>query len=371
MIKVLHVISDTNIGGAGILLCNLLVSADRTRFDTVAVTPRGSLLVPKIQGLGVRVIEIDRGADHSADLLAVPALCHILRAEKPHILHTHSALYARLAGLFCRVPVSVNTRHCADANARTSLPLRLTAGGLERTLGSHTIATANYVKDVLAARGVPKERIHIIHNGSHPLPVIPEEQKSAVRRELGLADSDFAVGMVARLAEGKGHDTFLRAAKLCLQKAPHFRFLIVGDGDQATALRKLAQDLGISHRVIFTGFRADVAPIMNILHLNVNCSEHSETSSLSLSEGMSVGTVPVVSNCGGNAYMAGFGENGAVFPIGDAKALSDIILSLERDRPHLALLSQKCRARFYEHFTAKAMTKQVESLYEQLLKDKF
>ena len=106
---------------------------------------------------------------------------------------------------------------------------------------------------------------------------------------------------------------------------------------------------------------------MNILHLNVNCSEQSETSSLSLSEGMSVGAVPVVSNCGGNSYMAGFGESGMIFPIGDAAALANIILVLEKNRIELEELSRKCIERFQQHLTAAEMTRQVEALYDRLL----
>ena len=369
MIKVVHVISDTGIGGAGVLLCNLLACADTTRFEIAVVLPRGSLLVPRIHALGFRTIEIAHGADHSADLCAIPELCRVVHAEKPQILHTHSALYARLTGLFCHVPVSINTRHCADMEEkRISLPKRLAISGLERTLGCHTIATADYVKDVLTARGIPSKKITVIRNGSRALPALSEQQKAAARQELGLSSSDFIVGMVARLEEGKGHDTFLHAAKLSIQQNENIRFLIVGGGSRETSLRALATELGVSDRVIFTGFLSDVAPIMNILDINVNCSERSETSSLSLSEGMSVGVVPVVSNCGGNAYMTGFGENGVLFPVGDAKTLAESILALERDRDRLSVLSEKCRARFYDQFTAEAMTRRVETLYCSLLK---
>lgn len=368
MVKVLHVISDTGIGGAGVLLCNLLSCLDRKRFEVTVVVPRGSLLASRIRSLGIAVIEISHGADRSADLRAFPALCRIVRVVRPHIIHTHSALYARLAGCFCLVPVSINTRHCADMSERPSLLTRLSTGGVERIIGGHTIATADYVKDVLVARGVPTDTIHIIHNGSQPCRRLSEAEKVDVRRKLGLSKNDFAVGMVARLEGGKGHETLLHAAKICAEQASDIRFVIVGDGSRAEELRALAADLGLEKHVIFTGFCIDVAPVMNILHLNVNCSERSETSSLSLSEGMSVGAVPVVSNCGGNSYMAGFGESGAVFPVGDAAALADMILTLAKDRVRLSELSQKCCDRFHQHLTAAAMTRQVEALYDSLLK---
>lgn len=370
MIKVLHVISDTGIGGAGTHLCNLLSCIDRSRFDISVCLPKNSLLIPRLCALGIPIIETQHGADRSADPLAIPELMRILRCQKPQILHTHSALYARLAGFLCRPPISVNTRHCADTEAKPTPLERLTVGCLARVLGNHTVATADYVKDFLTARNVPHARVHIIHNGACPLPAFSEEKNQALRRELGLSDRHFTVGMVARLAVGKGHETFIHAASRCSKSSPHIRFLIVGDGERANALRALVHRLGLDGCVIFTGFRADVAPIMNILHLNVNCSERSETSSLSLSEGMSLGVVPVVSDCGGNAYMAGFGENGAVFPVGDAAALADTVLSLERDRPRLAALSQRCRNRFERDFTASGMTRKLELLYEQLMESK-
>lgn len=368
MVKVIHVISDTGIGGAGVLLCHLLAEADRNRFDLAVVLPKNSKLYPRIRALGIPAFEIPYGADRSADLRAVPMLCRLLRAQKPHILHTHSALYARLAGLFCRVPFSVNTRHCADMEERPSPLLRPFIASLERLLNSFTVATADYVADIAEARGVARKSIRVIHNGSRPLAALPAEQKAAVRRKYGLSASDFVVGIVARLENGKGHDTFLRAAELCVKKDPHIRFIIVGDGSRATALHALANGLGLANRVIFTGFVADVTPIMNILDLNVNCSERSETSSLSLSEGMSIGVVPVVSRCGGNPFMAGNGENGVIFPVGDAAALSRAILELARDPDRLASLSEKCRERFQQYFTAEAMTRRVETLYRELLK---
>ena len=40
MIKVLHILSDTNVGGAGRLMVNYLHNFDRTKFDIRVVLPR-------------------------------------------------------------------------------------------------------------------------------------------------------------------------------------------------------------------------------------------------------------------------------------------------------------------------------------------
>ena len=58
MIKICHIISDTNIGGAGILLLNLLSGLDRRRFSVSVILPRESLLKKRLLSLsGVTVYE--------------------------------------------------------------------------------------------------------------------------------------------------------------------------------------------------------------------------------------------------------------------------------------------------------------------------
>ena len=367
MIKVLHVISDSNIGGAGVLLCNLLTCTDRRQFDLSVALPKDSALIPRIEALGAPIIPLKHGADRSADPRAIPELISILRRVRPHVLHTHSALYARIAGKLCGGSVAVNTRHCADQDERPSVKTRL-ASCLESCLNTHTIATADYVKDILSARGLDPRRITVIHNGSLTVPRLSSEARNALAREIGIDRSRLIVGIVARLAEGKGHETFLRAAALCLAEKEDMEFLVVGDGEKREGLHHMARALGIADKIRFLGFRADVGHVLNLLDVNVNCSERSETSSLSLSEGMSLGAVPVVTDCGGNPFMTGFGACGAVFPVGDAEALADLLISLSRDRKRLADLSTACRLRFTEHFTAEAMTVKTEALYHSLLK---
>ena len=67
MIRVMNVISDTNIGGAGRVLLNYLRYAGRERFETLVALPRGSLLKVPLEEAGGRVLEVDGIADRSFD----------------------------------------------------------------------------------------------------------------------------------------------------------------------------------------------------------------------------------------------------------------------------------------------------------------
>ena len=67
---------------------------------------------------------------------------------------------------------------------------------------------------------------------------------------------------------------------------------------------------------------------------------------------------------GGNPYMITDGVNGLLVPEKDAPAMAEAICRLEEDRALLGRLSEGARRLYGEKFTAKAMTQQLEALYE-------
>ena len=70
-IKVMHVLTDTNIGGAGTLLYNTICCGDSERFDYVVVLPKGGRLIERFVPLACRVITVDCGQDRSAEWGAI------------------------------------------------------------------------------------------------------------------------------------------------------------------------------------------------------------------------------------------------------------------------------------------------------------
>ena len=112
MIRVLNIISDTNIGGAGRVLINYLQYADRAQFDTAVALPRGSLLKAPLEELNTTVYEVDGIADRSYDKGDVKLLQELIARVDPDIVHTHGALSGRIAARRCGKKV-VYTRHSA------------------------------------------------------------------------------------------------------------------------------------------------------------------------------------------------------------------------------------------------------------------
>ena len=362
--KILHVLSDTNIGGAGMLLLNCLRHFDRSSFDIKVVLPRDAELIERVEGLGYDVISMKYGRDTSYEKEATRELCEIFKAEKPDIVHTHSSFSARIAARKCHVPLIFQTHHCAvmPSRLKTVFPIKQLLGMLNNYYSDRVIATAQAAADILQMQGTKKEKISVILNGSEPLRRISEEEKKALRDSLKLTEKNFVFAIVARLEKVKDHRTFIMAAAECSKVHPNMRFIIAGDGSLKKSLEALAVDIGVSDKIIFTGFCRDVAPYMNIADVNVNCSM-SETSCLAISEGMSIGLPTLASDCDGNRAMVTDGENGLIFERENSEMLATAMITLAENEMLRRKMSARSKEIFEEKYTAYVMTRQLEELY--------
>ena len=369
--RVVEVISDRNVGGAGVLLTNRL--KHRTKdIETIVALPKGSKLTKKIRETGTRTVEISGCNDCSLDVLAIPELVLLFKAQKPDIVNSHGCLSARIAAKLTGVPTVIYTRHCCFplGKAYSLKPVRALTHAGSLLLCDKVIAVSPAVKKDLIDMGISSSQIQVIVNGAEPLRRLRGNERAAKRRELSIADSEIVVGIFARLEVCKDHETLLRAARILCNGCGEYRFLIVGTGGTEARLKSLCSELGLAERVIFTGFVEDIAPLMNITDVNVNCSVATETSSLALSEGMSLGIPSVVSDFGGNPYMVRNGVNGLVYPKGNAEGLARAIRRLAYDDALYSKLSENSLRRFYAELNAKRMANETNAFYRNLYLEK-
>jgi glycosyltransferase involved in cell wall biosynthesis len=369
MIKVVEVISDTNIGGAGILLLSRLEQSERNRFKTTVILPKGSKLCERLNALKIDYIELDGCAEKSLEIFAIPKLYKEIRRLRPHILNSHACLSARVAGKLAKVPVLIQTRHSSFPLSKiyNYRSVRVFTNAVSRLLSDKIIAVAHIVERDLCKMGVDKDRIRVIINGARPLKRSSESEGMRLRESLNIPREATVVGICARLEKCKDHRTFLRAAAILSKSERDYRFLIVGEGSERQNLVSFARRLGIADKVIFTGFCANVSEYMSIFDINVNCSVGTETSSLALSEGMSLGIPAIASDYGGNPYMVKNSVNGFLYPQRNAAALAKRILLLE-DKKLYHKLASGARNRFDRELNCARMTRLTENLYIELLK---
>ena len=369
MIKVVEVISDTNIGGAGVLLLNRLKNTDKGVFDTTVIVPNGSQLMTRFLEIGAKVITMNGGRDRSFDIKSLKSCCNIIDTISPDIVNAHGSLSSRIAAKKCRVPVRIYTRHCVYPlnQIYKSACVRSVFGKTSEILSDSIIAVAHSAKEDLVRMGAPEDKIRVIINGAEPLKKTSIHEQKELKSKLGIDEGKTVVCICARLEPCKDHECFLRAARILCDILDDYRFLIIGKGSLENELRKRSKELELEGKVIFTGFVKNVAPFMSISDINVNCSIGTETSSLALSEGMSIGLPCVVSDYGGNPYMVRNGENGYVYTAGDH---FDLARKIIRSKNNFLELSKGSIKRFSEELNAKKMTEETQNLYLELYKEK-
>ena len=357
-------------GGAGKLLLNLSECIDKSKFEFIYTLPNNSLLHSKLEKQG-RVFVFKGPGDKSFSIRSIFSLYRIIKINAPDIIHTHSAFSARIAARICGIPKShiVYTKHCVfDCKNNISSIFRVFLNKVsDHIFTGKIIAVAEAAKhELLRMRCTPK-KITVIINGSLHQKQTTAEEKEALKKHLGISECDFVIGIIARLEEYKDHKTFLKAAQFLLEENKNFKFLLIGNGSKREDLEKYAMELGIADHVIFTGYIEDVYRYLNILDLNVNCSIGTETSSLSISEGLSIGIPAIVSDFGGNPNMVINGATGMVYPQKNAYELYKIIYSLKRTPNVLKKMQKNAELDFQKRFSAKNMATQYEELYIKML----
>ena len=358
MIKVTHILTDSNIGGAGILLSNLLAETDKSRFISEVLLPRGAALSSRLRRLGVRYEEIDIMPDRSFSVGDFFSLLRRFKKDRPDILHTHGALTARLAGKCAGVPICMLTRHC-------DTPLKMPSF-IYNASADFTVATSRSLYENLLAYGVPKDRLSLIKNGSAEQKGTDKARAFELKKALSIPDDAFCVGCVGRLEKIKGQSLLLHAAREILARESGFFFVFVGGGSEEKELRALAHSLGIESFVLFLGHKENIGELLSLFDVLVNCSLGSETSSLAISEAMSLSIPIVASDISGNADMIENGVSGLLFERGNSSALAEALFTLFYDENLKKCLGRGARERYEKEFTVSLMAKKYESVYLSL-----
>ena len=367
MIKVLHIISDTNIGGAGNHLLNYLRSYDHAKIEVAVAMPRGGMLMERILPLGINVYQLDCLRDKSFDLPAIRALSRLIREHDPDIVHTHGALSGRIAGKRCGKHV-VFTRHSGFSLNPffTRGPGKAFFRIINERYADRIIATSSACRDDMINCGVSESKIDLILNGSPPIAKYSDQERARLRSEYGFAPDDFLAGIVARIEPYKGQMFVVEAARILKDAGQKVKIIIAGTGSYEDEAKNCAKEFGLGDMVVFTGFLQDVAPLFNMLDVQINAS-YVETSSLSLLEGMSIGLPAIASNDSGNPWIIQDGLNGLLFDSRDSKSLADCIIRL-RSSPELASMLAKGALEIYNSkFTCERFARDTEATYTKTM----
>jgi glycosyltransferase involved in cell wall biosynthesis len=363
-LRVQFVVTSLPIGGAEILLRDLVQRLDRTAFvpEVVCLKEPGELgdEMSQIAPTHARLL---RG---KWDIGVVVRLMRLFREQRTDVVITIGAgdkmFWGRLAGKLAGVPVICSALHS------TGWPDGI--GRLNRCLTPLTdafIACAqNHAEYLRNQERLPSAKIAMIPNGVDTDRFRPNHTcRQRLRSELGIPRECPVVGIVAALRPEKNHSQFLAAASIVLQRYPQAHFVIVGDGPERPLIEQTAKELQLTERVHLLGRRGDTALLL--AGMNIFClTSRNEANPVSILEALACG-VPVVSpDVGSVRETVQHGQTGLLTEAMNAASTAEAILDLLGSSARSQALGLAGRQLVRNSWSIEGMVRGYEQLMESL-----
>ena len=386
-IRVLRVIARLNMGGPAIHVTNLAAGLETRGYHTTLVA--GSLawgedsMAFLAERLGVSVVsvpEIQREISVLHDLRSVRRIASIIREERPHILHTHTAkagAIARAAALLAadaRPPVVLHTFHGHVLKGYFKPGRTAVFREVERSLARASdvlVAVSPEVRDDLVELGVaPREKFAVVRLG---IPLAERLDDATAERDYrrlyGISPGAFVVGWVGRMTGVKATGAVLEIVRATRDRGVDAVLCMVGDGPDRDRLEQLARDLGVARECFFAGYQSEIAGFYRLFDAFVLPSVN-EGTPVSAIEALASGTPVVANRVGGVPDVVRDGEDGFLVEAGDVEGAARRLADLAADPALRARLGASGRARVLERYSVARLVDDVDRLYRALLESK-
>ena len=372
MIRVTHVITGLQLGGAELMLHRLVRSLDRERFECRVVSltsdgPVGRLLAE----LDVEVHSLG-GRRDVLDARVIPRMARDLERWRPNVVQTwmyHANLAGGVAARLRRIPVAWNLRQTPPDAAFTgrSTMLAVRAGTiLSRVVPTRVVCCSAAVALAHRELGYPGHLLEVVPNGYDTDLLHPDPgARSDVRRELGIPPEAALVGLIARYHPQKGHADFLQAARQVDTSLRRVDFLLAGEGvtsDNSDLMRTVEQS-ELVDRAHLLGPRLDVARLTASLDVAVSASTFGEGFPNAIAEAMAC-SVPVVATSLAATRELGQ-DHVSTVPAGDSARLATAINSILARPPSQSSLA-RARRRIVDEYGMSRVAERYGSVYDGL-----
>jgi glycosyltransferase involved in cell wall biosynthesis len=380
-IKVCHIITMLELGGAQRNTLFTVGNLDRDKFVPVLISGRGGLLDREAKGIsGLKTYFIDeltRPVSPMKDLISIFKIYKVLRVEKPDIVHTHSSkagITGRIAAFLARIPVVIHTYHgfgFNDFQNMFSKMIYILAEKFANPLTTRFIAVTNedITKGIKYGLGGSR-KYSLIRSGIDTSKYFtPKHDKGLIKKELGIPSLENIVTTIGPFKPQKNLRDFIKACAVTLQSFPETCFIIVGDGEERQLIEELIAQLKLSEKVKLLGWRQDIDRILAVSDIFV-LSSLWEGLPRSVLEAMCSG-VPVVANAvDGVKEIISEGVTGFLIEPRNIKMLSDKIVYLLKNPGVAKDMGNKARESISRQYDINYMLKQQEELYTELMEKK-
>lgn len=266
-VRILQVVGGLGRGGPQSLLLNLMrhIDRDRFKFDFLVQEREPAAHDDEVEALGATIYRVP---GHKNFIAYGARMRRVMRGYD--VVHSHVYAYSGLivhwasqVGIRRRI-VHVHTHRRADDNP--SLARRTYLGMMRRLIRSR--ATTLMACSAAAARSLfgsawdTCRRCHILPNAIDLSAFTSPANGDALRSELGIPQGVRTIGQVGRFVEEKNHRFTIEVFAELVRARRDVHLVLVGEGPERPAIKRLVRERQLQDRVHFTGLRTDVPALM-------------------------------------------------------------------------------------------------------------
>ena len=338
---------------------------DKSRYDVSLVSlRRKDLSEETLDTLGVDISYLHRSKFDPATFFD---LLKIVDRKKVDVLHLHgygATTFGRAVAAYRGLPAVLHEH----ANLTDTPWFQKAADKALEPFTDVAIAVSESTAEfVVKARQVRADRVKVVYLGA-PLDEFARErsadERTAIRRELGIHPEEIVMGTVTRLHDSKGNDYLVDAARTVVDQRPNAKFFLFGEGPLLEPLQQQAARLGLGDRFVFGGFVKDVAAVLAAFDVSVFPSLW-EGTPLTVFETMAAGKPIVATDADGLLDVLTDETDALIVPKRDAGALAAKIVRLIDNPAERARLAANARTTSAEYDIA-SFVRKMEKLYDLL-----
>jgi len=375
--KVLIALTSSEVGGAPKVVYDLLNHVgkkgqvtSKKEFEFIVAAPKGPF-VKKFRGLGYKVypVPLDR-----IGIRGFIGLLRVANKEKVDLINSHgkgAGIYARKVGVLMGIPV-IQTFHGLHYDYRNPLK-RFLYLWLERFLTPMARFVVNVSKSQ-EKEGIrlgifQKDKSKVVVNGIDSGEIgVQRSGNRGFRKKLGIEEKDFAVAMVARFDEVKGHMRFINLIPSLVEAVPNLKIVFAGGGKGEKDMRQLARKFGVSDSTIFLGERKDIPKILQAVDAVVLPSYH-EGLPISVLEASATGLPVIGSDVVGIKDTIRDGETGILADFDNPKAVVGSFKKLAKSPTLRRRMGERGRDFVEKEFSMEKFVDSTLRVYQQALRE--
>jgi glycosyltransferase involved in cell wall biosynthesis len=368
--NILYLHETSKIAGAENSLLQLAKNLDIARFKPFFALPEDGPLADALRrcGIDVELVGFPKIRAGSGVIAATTAIRRLIAGKSIALVHSNSIrtnLYGAAAARLSGVPVVWHERNLITTE-------KLDPDMVLAFLPDAIVCNSRAIARRFEKSGALPAKVQVIYNGVDTKAFNPSVSGKALRDRFGIGADEIVIGIASRFNPDKGHETFLRAAKLIARNQARVRFLIVGgavfasDAGREKTLRDLALDLGIDDRVVFTGLIQEMAEAYAAMDIVVLASD-AEPCGRVIFEAMATGRPMVATDTGGTPEIVVDGETGILVHPRDPAAMASALETLVADRQKRDAMGRLARGRMEALFGIEKNVANTEELYLRLL----